>query len=200
MSDGLIIAVCGDSGAGKSTTTGLLREEGFAPYSLSAFLRDEAEAAIDTPTREQVQSHGKTQQLAHGNHYYAEVLIQNTDLMEQRRAVIDGLRNLDELACLRKTAEEKGLKLVLLALVLDTESRFQRVQGRARAGDPAELARFRKDDMRANGADGNFQNNAELIAAADVRIENTGDLETLRGNLRAALDQAGAMSERQGSA
>jgi len=200
MSDGLIIAVCGDSGAGKSTTTGLLREEGFAPYSLSAFLRDEAEAAIDTPTREQVQMHGKNQQLKHGNHYYADVLINKTDLMEQRRAVIDGLRNLAELDHLRKTAEEKGLKLVLLALVLDTESRFQRVQGRARAGDPAELERFRKDDMRSNGADGNFQNNAELIAAADVRIENNGDLDALRGNLRAALDQAGAMGERQDSA
>ena len=137
MSDGLIIAVCGDSGAGKSTTTGLLRDEGFAPYSLSAFLRQEAEAAIDTPTREQVQSHGKNQQERHGNHYYAEVLIAKTDLMAQRRAVIDGLRNLDELDHLRRVARDKGLRLVLLALVLDTESRFQRVQGRARAGDPA---------------------------------------------------------------
>lgn len=199
MSDGLIIAVCGDSGAGKSTTTGLLREEGFAPYSLSAFLRDEAEAAIDTPTREQVQSHGKNQQLKHGNHYYAEVLNEKTDLMEQSRAVIDGLRNLDELDYLRKTAEEKGLKLVLLALVLDTESRFHRVQGRARAGDPGELERFRKDDMRSNGADGKFQNNAELIASADVRIENNGNLDALRSNLRAALAQAGAMGERQDS-
>ena len=143
--------------------------------------------------------HGKNQQLKHGNHYYADVLIQKTDLMEQRKAVIDGLRNLDELNHLRKTAQEKGLKLVLLALVLDTESRFQRVRGRARAGDPAELERFRKDDMRSNGADGNFQNNAELIASADVRIENNGDLDTLRSNLRAALEQAGAMDERQDS-
>lgn len=108
MSDGLIIAVCGDSGAGKSTTTGLLREAGFAPYSLSAFLRDEAEAAIDTPTREQVQSHGKQQQARHGNHYYAQVLVEKTDLMQQRRAVIDGLRNLDELGHLRRLAEENG--------------------------------------------------------------------------------------------
>ncbi|AKP00013.1 Dephospho-CoA kinase (plasmid) [Marinovum algicola DG 898] len=200
MSDGLIIAVCGDSGAGKSTTTGLLRDEGFAPYSLSAFLRQEAEAAIDTPTREQVQSHGKNQQERHGNHYYAEVLIAKTDLMAQRRAVIDGLRNLDELEHLRRVAKDKGLRLVLLALVLDTESRFQRVQGRARAGDPAELERFRKDDARANGGDGVFQNNAELITAADVRIENTGDLDTLRGNLRTVLERAGAIGERQGSA
>ncbi|KUF09129.1 AAA family ATPase [Pseudoponticoccus marisrubri] len=200
MSDGLIVAVCGDSGAGKSTTTGLLREEGFAPYSLSAFLRQEAEAAIDTPTREQVQSHGKAQQEAHGNHYYAEVLISQTDLMAQRRAVIDGLRNLDELEHLRATAERHGLTLVLLALVLDTESRFQRVQGRARAGDPGELERFRTDDLRANGGDGNFQNNAALIDAADLRIENTGDIETLRAKLRAALLQVGVVAEGQGSA
>ena len=42
--------------------------------------------------------------------------------------------------------------------------------------------------------------NAELIAAADVRIDNTGDLDTLRGNLRTVLERAGAMGERQGSA
>lgn len=84
--------------------------------------------------------------------------------------------------------------------MLDTESRFQRVQGRARAGDPAELERFRKDDLRANGADGAFQNNAELIAAADMRIENTGDLDALRRNLHAVLEQSGAMAEGQGSA
>ena len=199
MDAGLIIAVCGDSGAGKSTTTGLLRDEGFAPFSLSAFLRDEAEAAIDTPTREQVQSHGKDQQERHGNHYYAKVLIEKTDLMEQRRAVIDGLRNLDELAHLHQVAVEKGLRLVLLALVLDTERRFERVQGRARVGDPTELERFRKDDLCANGGDGVFQNNVALIEAANMRIENTGDLDTLRSNLRAVLERAGAASERQGS-
>ncbi|MHA3980846.1 nucleoside/nucleotide kinase family protein [Halovulum sp. GXIMD14794] len=193
MSDGLIIAVCGDSGAGKSTTTGLLRDAGFAPYSLSAFLRSEAEAAFDTPSRAQVQSHGKAQQERHGNHYYADVLLRETDLMQQRRAVIDGLRNLDELAHLRASASEHGLRLVLLALVLDTERRFQRVQGRARAGDPGELDRFRRDDARANGGDGIFQNNAELIASADMRIENTGGLDTLRANLQAVLEQAGAM-------
>lgn len=155
MSDGLIFAVCGDSGAGKSTTTGLLREEGFAPYSLSAFLREEAEAAYNTPTREQVQGHGKFMQERHGNHYYADVLIRRTDLLDQRRAVIDGLRNLDELEHLRAAAAEKGLRLVLLALVLDTKSRFQRVQGRAREGDPGELEKFRRDDARSNGGDGN---------------------------------------------
>lgn len=194
MNDGLIIAVCGNSGAGKSTTTGLLGEEGFAPYSLSAFLRDEAEAAYQTPSREQVQGHGKSMQERHGNHYYADMLLRKTDLLDQSRAVIDGLRNLDELAHLRAAAAEKGLRLILMALVLDTESRFQRVQGRARAGDPGELEKFRRDDIRSNGGDGNFQNNSELIAAADIRIENTGDVDTLRSKLRAALQKAGAQT------
>ena len=194
MNERLIIAICGDSGAGKSTTTGLLREEGFAPYSLSAFLREEAEAVYDTPSREQVQGHGKSMQEKHGNHYYAEVLIRRTDLLEQRRAVIDGIRNLDELAHLRAAAAEKGLRLILLALVLDTESRFRRVQGRARAGDPGELEKFRRDDLRSNGGDGNFQNNRELIESADVQIENMGGIDTLRANLLAVLREAGMLT------
>lgn len=194
MSDKLIIAICGDSGAGKSTTTGILCDEGFASYSLSGFLREEAEAAYDTPTRQQVQGHAKAMQAKHGNHYYADVLISKTDLLDQSRSVIDGMRNLDELDYLREAADKKGLRLMLLALVLDTESRFQRVQGRARAGDPGELERFRIDDQRSNGADGIFQNNSALIAAADMRVENTGDVDALRTKLRAVLQQTGTLT------
>lgn len=197
MSTAVIIAICGESGAGKSTTTGLLTGRGFRPYSLSAFLRAEAEAAHGQPTRPQVQAHGKAMQARHGNDYYARRLIEATDILSGGNAVVDGMRNLDELACLRRSADGAGMRLRLLALILDPEQRFGRVTGRARAGDSPDFAAFRADDARANGAEGDFQNNAVLIAAADWHIHNDGDIDALAARLDALV--ATATADREGA-
>lgn len=188
MKDALIIAICGESGAGKSTTTKSLIEHGFKPYSLSGFLREEAEKAYGTPTRLQVQQHGKSMQEEHGNDYYARLLDENSDLILQSHAVIDGLRNEDELSYLRKRIAEAGGTLKLLALVLDSETRFQRVTSRSRVGDPTALEQFVADDARANGSEGAFQNNQRLIELADWRIENTGNMDDLRSKLGSLVD------------
>ena len=192
MSMGLIVAICGESGAGKSTTTGILRDLGFAAYSLSGFLREEAEAAYRTPTREQVQTHARAMQRDHGNAYYARKLLDCTDVLDRDRAVVDGMRNPDEIALLRDAADASGATLILLALVLDGDRRFERVQGRGRGGDPAEKALFFRDDARANGSESGFQNNQALIAAADHRIENTGDPATLRAKVKTLVEEVSA--------
>lgn len=198
MTGALIIAICGESGAGKSTTTEKLKNMDFISYSLSGFLRQEAEGALGSPTRIQVQKHGKSMQEQHGNDYYARLLEEKSDLFLQSHAVIDGLRNEDELAYLRNRAAQAGATLKLLALVLDSDTRFQRVTGRARSGDPTALEQFVADDARANGAEGAFQNNQRLIELADGKIENTGDMETLHKALVTLVNiwtgaEAGAM-------
>lgn len=190
MSGGLIVAVCGESGAGKSTTVGILEGEGFVAWSLSALLRAEAEAAVGRPTRAEVQAHGKAMQALHGNDYYARRLVAGLGSAPGADMVIDGLRNLDELACLRRWAAEVGGRLWLLALVLEAEARFARVTGRGRAGDPTVLEQFRADDARANGAAGDFQNNRALIDAADWQIGNDGDQASLANRVRAILQRA----------
>lgn len=189
MKNGLIIAICGESGAGKSTTTGILKEAGFGAYSLSGFLREEAEAKYGTPTREQVQDHARRMQRDRGNAYYAQKLVDNTDLLDQDRAVVDGMRNLEEVALLRESASARGTTMVLLALILDQHQRFDRVQGRGRTGDPSDKALFFRDDARANGSEGGFQNNLSLVAAADVRVENSGDVDALAVKVKALIDE-----------
>lgn len=196
MQGSIIVALCGESGAGKTTTTGVLRGVGFRAFSLSGFLRDEAEAALDHPSRAAVQAHGKRLQQAHGDDYFARRLVAETDLIAPGDAVIDGMRNLDEVAFIRKAAQAAGASFVLLAVTLDAERRFARVQGRRRPGDPADFETFVIDDARANGAEGAFQNNATLIAAADIRLVNDGDVATLSHNLRAALN---GLRERAGA-
>lgn len=199
MPDGLIIAICGESGAGKSTTTTILGEAGFEAYSLSGFLRAEAEARYGKPRRDQVQAHGREMQRRHGNDYYARLLVERTDLMDQRRAVVDGLRNLDELGHLRQVAARHGRSLVLLALALDPNTRFERVRSRGRSGDPAERTRFAEDDARANGGRHGFQDNSGLIAAADWRVENTGNLCDLRAAVEALIRDTATQREAQDS-
>ena len=184
----LIIGLCGESGAGKTTSTSILKDLGFSAYSLSGFLRKEAETAMDKPVRRQVQAHGQSMNERHGNHYYADVMIRNTDILHQHRAVVDGFRNLYELAYLRSNAAEQGTTVVLIALLLGADNRFVRVQGCARSGDPQQRAQFKSDDERANGSEGSFQNNQALIDAPDHLIENTGCMDELRLGLTAIVD------------
>lgn len=175
----VIIALCGESGAGKSTTADILRRHGFAAFSISGFLREEAIEHRAAATRSEIQNHARSAQQQHGNDYYARLLLTRTNILNEPRAVIDGLRNTDELATLRNGAAEHGATFKVLAVVLDPTERFRRVNDRGRGGDPTALDVFLANDARANGADGAFQNNRALIDDADWRVENTGDLQTL---------------------
>lgn len=179
----MIIALCGESGAGKSTTTTILRNHGFVAFSISGFLRDEALEQHPSATRTEIQHHARATQQACGNDYYARLLLTRTEILNEPRVVIDGLRNTDELETLRSRAAEHGTAVRVLALVLSPTERFRRVNARARNGDPASLDQFLADDARANGAEGNFQDNRALIDAADWRIENTGDLPALKNRV-----------------
>lgn len=174
------IAICGESGAGKTTTTELIRQRGFTSCSVSGILRQEAESAINSPSRSEVQDFGRRKQEEKGDDYFARQMLATLDPFTQPRTVIDGLRNLAELELLRDAAAESGTQFLLLAMVTPDETRFERVQSRGRAGDPQTLEEFMAADERARGAgDQNFQQNEALIRAADERIINSGDLDTL---------------------
>lgn len=176
----IAIAICGESGAGKTTTTGLIRARGFRPCSVSGFLRDEAESVIDSPSRAQIQDYGRRRQEEEGDDYFARRMLTTLSPFNHPRSVIDGLRNLAELQLLRQVAAEANARFVLLALMTPDAVRFERVQSRGRNGDPRTLDEFMAADERARGAGGqNFQQNAALIEAADERIINSGDLDTL---------------------
>jgi len=182
----LIIGLAGESGAGKTTVTGLLGEMSFAAYSLSGVLRRLATEANPAATRNEIQAFAASYQATHGQDVFARHFIEETDAMDRPRAVIDGLRNMAELHHLRRAADEHGGRFVLLAVIADPRSRFERVVGRGRGGDPTSFERFAADDRRAFGNSPNaFQENGALIEAADLRIVNDGNLEALRTRLQA---------------
>ncbi|MEX0740086.1 MAG: AAA family ATPase [Pseudohongiella sp.] len=188
----LAIAICGESGAGKTTTTGLIQKLGFNPCSVSALLREEAESAHDQPTRAQVQEYGRQRQEAEGADYFARRLLRDIDPFHQPRTVIDGLRNLSELSTLRQAAREAGARFVLLAMVTPDATRFERVRSRGRAGDPDTLEEFQAADTRAAGiseGDRAFQQNAALIDHADIRITNDQGMDALQSRIQQLVNE-----------
>ena len=194
---GLVLALVGESGAGKTTTTGILADRGFAPIALSKHLRDAAIAKYGAPTREQVQSLARNTQKTEGDDYYARVAVSDPAFASNQNIVIDGLRNKAELDYTLTQVKISGRRFYLVAMIAADQTRFARVVSRGRAGDPLEREKFDRDDARARGsAQDGFQQNSLLIDLANHRLMNTGDLDELHRSIDAAIALAEQSTKR----
>lgn len=189
--NGLVLALVGESGAGKTTTTGILQTMGFAPVALSKHLRDTAIAKFGVPTRSQVQNLARETQVIEGDDYYARVAVDDPAFHAPGNVVVDGLRNRAELDYVIEAARKSGRDFVLMAVVTSDDNRFSRVVNRGRAGDPLDRSKFDADDARARGsATSGFQQNGILIDMAEYRIENSAEMSDLTRNIEHAVDYA----------
>ena len=186
-SGGIIVALVGESGAGKSTTGRLLAERGFHLVQISAKIRTLAAERWDQPSRRDIQMFAKEMQRRHGNDYFARLALDGSHLRGFDKVVIDGVRNLEERDYICGLAKTAAMHCVVVALVATAETRFERVLSRARPGDPVERSCFEVDDARALGTAADaFQQNGLLVEQADHTIVNTGerrDLEQALGDL-----------------
>lgn len=188
---GLVLALVGESGAGKTTSTGIIEDMGFAPLALGKYLRETAIAKYGTPERSQVQNLARETQAIEGDHYYARVALSAPSFRQARDIVIDGLRNVAELEYTIKATADTERKFFLAAIIASDETRFSRVVNRGRAGDPITRERFAEDDARARGDthDG-FQQNGILIDMAQHTIHNTGNLYQLHQQINDTIEIA----------
>ncbi len=99
---GIVLALVGESGAGKTTTTGILAEKGFAPIALAKHLRETAMAKYGVPAREEVQALARETQKTEGDDYYARAALSAPVFATSTDVVIDSLRNKAELDYLGK--------------------------------------------------------------------------------------------------
>jgi dephospho-CoA kinase len=186
----LMIALVGESGAGKSTSSAHLADQGFHLITIAASLRAEASARFGVPSREQVQQHAQETQAAEGNEIYAVKALAKLKDAAQYNVVLDGLRNSEELAYSKTLAAKSGYGFALVALRVPSETRFSRVVDRKRDGDPISREVFDLADMKALGdGDNGFQQNGYLIEVADHLIQNTGDLVALKTRLDAIVEK-----------
>jgi len=188
---GLVLALVGESGAGKTTTTAIISDMGFTPIALAKHLRETAIAQYGEPERAQVQNLARETQAIHGDDYYARVALSDPSFSQSGDVIIDGLRNVAELEYTSKAAADTGRRFFLVAVLASDEMRFSRVVRRGRAGDPLVRERFEEDDARARGdAKDGFQQNGILIDMAEHTLHNTGDMDSLRSRIREAVEIA----------
>ncbi len=186
----LMIALVGESGAGKSTSSAHLASRGFHLVTIAANLRAEATARFGIPSREQVQQHARETQATEGNDIYAVKALAGLKQATHHDIVVDGLRNSEELAYTRALAAKSGYGFALIALRVPSDTRFDRVVSRRRDGDPISREVFDLADQKAmgDGATG-FQQNGYLMDAADHVIRNTGDLTELKTRLDTIIEK-----------
>jgi len=164
-----LIGLTGTNGAGKGEAAAYLGTKGYAYFSLSDVIRDELRSRGEPESRDNLIRAGNELRERYG----PDVLAVRTmaKVGGRERAVLDSIRNLREIACLRR---EKGF--VLLAVDAPIEVRFARAAARGRDESARDLETFRKkeEEERAGGAAA--QQLEACMAAADRVVVNDGTL------------------------
>lgn len=178
----MIVGVTGFFAAGKDTVAEYLIEKGYAHVSLSDLLREAMRSEGIETTIPNMTEYGN-QLRAKGGSGALGAMAAKT-LRDAERAVVTSIRHPDEARELR--AGDNAFRLLFISS--DPRVRFQRIQRRARPGDPATFEEFqiaeRKQLESANPAA------QQLLACrdiADLEIQNDADLEDLYQKVEAAL-------------
>lgn len=98
------------------------------------------------------------------------------------RAVIDGIRNIEEIEYFREQLDD----FVLVAIHASPDTRYQRLRQRGRADDATSREALRERDERELG-----WGIGSVVAMADVVIVNEGSLEELQRKVRRLIADMG---------
>jgi dephospho-CoA kinase len=172
-----LIGLTGTNGAGKGEAAAYFGGKGYSYYSLSDVIRDELRGRGEPASRDNLIRTGNELRRRFG----PDVLVRRTiaKVKAGERAVIDSIRNLQEVAYLRAQGD-----FVLLAIDAPVEVRFARVGVRGRDESASNLEAFRKkeEEERAGGAAA--QQLEACVAAADRVIVNDGTLPEFHRKLK----------------
>ena len=171
----MIIGLTGKNAAGKGEIAIHLKSKGFAYFSLSDALREEATRRKLDHSRDNLISLGNELRKKFGNGILAERInekIKEEKTKGSRDFVIDSIRNPGEIDELRKN---EGFLLV--GVVTDEKIRFQRLLKRGRIGDATTFEEFTKHEERENNNEESGQQLDKCIAMADRHISSNGTIE-----------------------
>jgi dephospho-CoA kinase len=164
-----LIGLTGTNAAGKGEAAAYFMTRGYVYFSLSDIIREELTRRGEPPSRDNLIRAGNELRERFG----ADVLARRTveKVGRDGRAVIDSIRNLSEVACLRG---QDGF--ILLAIDAPVGVRFLRTAARGRDESAEDLEAFRRkeDEERRGGPAG--QQLEACMAAADRLIINDGSL------------------------
>lgn len=179
----LCIGLTGPNASGKGEVVRLLADRGFAAHSLSDVVREEAAALGFPPEREHLIRVGNRLRSDGGPGVLAERILPRLRAL----TVVDSIRNPAEVHVLR----ERLPRFVLVGVTAPQELRYRRSLARARPGDPMTLQAFRARERQENAAEATGQQLDNTLRLADLTLDNSGDLERLRGAVERLLEGLG---------
>ncbi|MCX5749437.1 MAG: AAA family ATPase [Candidatus Saganbacteria bacterium] len=170
-----LIGLTGLNASGKGTIADFLKEKGFVYYSLSDIVREEATALGMDHSRESLIFAGNKLRKDFGPSVLAKKIAEKLRQANTSKAVIDSIRNLAEIAELRKLPG-----FVLIAADAPPEVRFERARSRGRIGFERTLEDFIAVEQKENTSDPDRQQLAACLKAADITVSNEGTVEELK--------------------
>lgn len=174
-----IVATTGMPGSGKSLAVDVADEQGYAVVSMGDLVR-KATAERGLPAEPdsfaKVASQRREQQ---GPGAWAHPTAERIQELDAQRVLVDGMRNLHELAVLR---EELDAHVEVVAVLASPSTRYQRMIERGRAEDADDEDELRERDLRELE-----YGLGDIIAMADAYVENEGDPAETKAAVRALL-------------
>ncbi len=180
----MLIGLTGRNASGKSTIVNWFSKKGLETSSCSDSIRAWLAEQNIEPTRDALIEGGRELRRKGGAGILAEMLL---EILDGKDAVVDSIRTPGEVEALRKRDD-----FILIEVRANTETRWERLQSRARTGDPLDKETFLKQERaEAEAKDDSGQALNATAELADLVILNDGtekelldDLEELYQKLR----------------
>ena len=173
----MIIGLTGTIAAGKEIIANYFKNKGFAYFSLSHVVREEATKLGIKHERKLLQDVGNMLRENYGNNALVLKLLNRIE--SSKNVIIDSIRNTAEIEELRKLDD-----FYLIAIDSQLDIRFKRSQLRNRESDPKTYEQFLIDEARDREEDiENGQQVEKCIKMADFFIYNNSSLDNLNNKI-----------------
>ena len=188
----MIIGLTGKNASGKGEAADYLKLKGFAYFSLSDALREEATKRGLSHERETLISLGNILRKQNGPQYLAEKI--NNKIKDNlkngkgKNFIVDSIRSPYEARELLKNKD-----FLLIGIEAPINLRFERLLKRNRAGDAKTLQEFKEQEEKENTKNQNSQQLDETIKLAGKIIKNDDSLEELHNKIDGLLRELRAI-------
>lgn len=180
----MLIGLTGRNASGKSTIVNWFSKKGLETSSCSDSIRAWLAEQNIEPTRDALIEGGRELRRKGGAGILAEMLL---DILDGKDAVVDSIRTPGEVEALRKRDD-----FILIEVRANTETRWKRLQSRARTGDPLDKETFLKQERaEAEAKDDAGQALNATAELADLVILNDGTEKELLDDLEELYQKLG---------
>lgn len=170
-----LVGLTGLNASGKGTVAEILKENGYAYFSLSDAVREYASQKGRDHSRESLITSGNDLRSQYGPSVLAVRALAKLKELKAEKAVIDSIRNTSEISELRTIP---GFRLI--GVDAPVELRFERSKQRGRTGFETDLKTFIEVEKKENSADPAKQQLFECLRSADILLNNVGTVEDLK--------------------